>query len=251
MAEGLRGYSYPNPGAQERAGFQVVPTDLSKEDAGHLPGEYQSIILEAWAEQFSGLFTPEQIRQTADPHNPKLVANQKARIKNTNPADRPTYVHALILLPKPVTQEEDHWIPVGIGKGKYADSRPRWQRIISSYTPPEDRLADISDVFVRPTFLHGRVSMHGKGFGSAILRSLLDAYPDDMPTVVYDYEINERLQPVLANLGFQAVEGSTRPVELFGTKVQQTRYDGPARGDLVERLEARRPWLRDRQPIAG
>lgn len=248
MTESIRGYSYINPDEQPLGNFQVVLSDPQVSD--HLPATYQAVMNEAWSEQFNTIFTAEQIAETVDPHNPSLVESQKLKLQNGNQAGEPTYVHAQVGMTEamPIAPYQ-FWYVAGIGKGTYVDSRPGWQRKLSSDVPQEDKLADVSNVFVRPAFLNptSGVLLQGKGYGSAILRSLLDSFPVDMPTVAYDYEFNARLQPVLQGLGFMAVE--ERSVELFGTQVQQKQYRGPLSGELVEALEGKRPWLRERQPI--
>ena len=250
MTESIRGYSYVNPDEEQLGNFQVVPSDPRGEAYNHLPTTYQEVMNEAWTEQFGAKFTADQIAQTVDPANPSLVARQELRLQSGNQPGGPTYVHAQVGMAEalPVKPYQFYYV-TGIGKGTYADSRPGWQRKLSAYVPEENRLADVSNVFVRPAFLNptSGILFQSNGYGSAILRSLLDSFPGDMPTVAYDYEINTRLQPVLQALGFMAIE--ERPVDLFGTKVQQTQYRGPLSGELAEALEAKRPWLRDRQPI--
>ena len=182
-----------------------------------------------------------------------VEAQRKRLVKSTGTPGRPLYVDARFSrsnLRKPDDFEdidETVWM-VGVGKAKYADGRPRSKRLLSPGTLKSANLADVGDVYVLPRNLPVNIKLQGQGIGSAILRSMLDHYPEDMPAVIYEYPaINPRLTPVIESLGFKAIQ--ERPGSFCGVETPQVLYAGPFCGDLVETLETRKPWLRERDTL--
>ena len=127
----------------------------------------------------------------------------------------------------------------GMGKAKYADGRPREERELASSAEERANLADISDIYVRP-------ELQRRGVGSALAREMLDHFPVDMDLVVYEYPLlNPLVVAKLREAGFSP--SKERAVEFCGETTIMAMYSGPAVGDEIERVEAARPWLRERE----
>lgn len=211
----------------------VVPASRS---LGIVAQEFQTVMLEAWTVQFEGQFTEEQIRETVNPDDKAKVDAQYGRLRlGGQGSEEPTYVHAWIEVPKISMNGTARYV-VGVGKAL---------RVKQRFLKPT--LADVSNVFVRPTAPEFNLRVQGRGVGSAILHSMLDHFPENMPTVVYDFEFNNHAVEWLSRLGFSA--DKSWPEEYFGQTVEQTKYDGPPTGEVVETLEAKKPWLKKRVAV--
>jgi hypothetical protein len=242
----ITGFTYHNPEDPDLKNFEVVPVDPDDPNLWTIAEEYQRVMNLAWLSQFQGRYSRTQIGTTVNPSNQQLVAAQQERLRGGNRPGKPVYVMARFPVPSLISLG-GVWYVAGIGKGTTADSRPRLKRLLGGTPSASEQLADISNVFVRPRLDKTPVALQARGIGSATLRTLLDAYPEDMTTVVYDYPENRRVTHLLIHgLGFHAVQN--RKVDLFGTTIEQTRFDGQPVGELIAILEGKRPWLQNRQP---
>jgi hypothetical protein len=240
-------YNIPaEQGEQELRELDVAYVSPKERQLYDIAVAFQTTMQEAWTAQFEGMYTSEEISLTVNGHNSELIAAQMSRLKSGNFSEPPTYTIARLAVPV-ASNNEPNWCVAGIGKGDRADNRSRARRLLGGTPSEKDQLADVSNIFVKPTSVELGVSLQGRGIGSAVLRTLLDVYPEDMSTVVYDYPANPRVVETLGRLGFQA--GKTWEVDLFGHKVAQTCFDGPSVGELIETIEQRRPWLKERQPV--
>ncbi len=218
------GFRYKNPDS-DIAYIEVTPVNphnpqdypRSVEGTAHI---FQAVMNEAWTEQLKERFQPEDITKTVSPENTALVRAQTDRLRSGNQPDAPAYVLAHY-------PSRTHMFYDGIGKALEV------KRLL------RPNLADISNVFVSPR-------SQSKGMGSAITRTLLDAFPVDMQTAVYDFPFNRRTVALLGRIGFSAKK--TWQKTYFGQKVDQTWFEGPEVGELIETMETKRPWLRERQP---
>jgi hypothetical protein len=247
------GYTYHNPAISSAciAALQVIETtavvDAGKWKLERAAAAIQRIIHEAFVDRFSETLTREDVEKQANPRNKDMVEQQAGRLlfskleKNTG--GTPVYLSANTIAD---TGADPVSLSVGVGKVKYADGRPHWQRAFSRGNAAN--LADLGDVYVAPKLL-GR-SFHRKGIGLAIARTMLDYCPEDMPTIVYEFpKLEGGLPARLEEKGFRA-HGS-RAVQFCGIETEQVQYRGPLCGDLIEVLEAEQPWLTEREPITS
>jgi hypothetical protein len=80
---------------------------------------------------------------------------------------------------------------------------------------------------------------------------MLDYYPVDMQTVVYEFPaINPGILPTLDRYKFEADSKKRRLQPYAGELIMMDLFRGPYVGDLIEMIEARRPWLKERQPVS-
>ncbi|MGC1176741.1 MAG: hypothetical protein WA843_01615 [Candidatus Saccharimonadales bacterium] len=245
----IEGYTYRNPEAPDDVptDWQVVPTESNGEHLPAIAESFQEVMHDAWSIQFANTYDEASIAQEVDPTNPEKVEAQLQRIRKSGNGEDSLYVHARFPVPS-LLGPGSTWYTPAIGKTVPVDARPRWERAVKRHGSEGDYLADVSNVFVRPSDVFQRATQQ-RGIGSSVLRSLLDAYPQDTPTVVYDYPDNTRVVELLRRLRFEA--GKTWNVPLFGTVVSQTKYDGPLVGELIEVIESRRPWLAEREPLTS
>lgn len=204
---------------------------------------YQDLIFRSLSEQFGNLRTPDEIRLTADPDDEGMVGAQQERLAEADGDEsRPLYFQANF--PVPVHMGAGvAWYMAGMGKAKYADGRPGEERERPSTAAERANLADISDIYVRP-------DLQRRGFGSALEREMLGHFPADMDLAVYEYPlINPLVVSRIREAGFSPAK--ERVVEFCGEKTLMVMYAGPACGDEIERLEAEKPWLSEREPITA
>jgi GNAT superfamily N-acetyltransferase len=250
MTELPRGYSYDNPASAEFGRFEVVPASPERPVPPSAAARYQDVIFYSLAEQLEGLRTPRQVATTANPADPSMVEAQACRLAEADGSvGAPSYLQAM--LPNAVAPKgsDDPKYMAGFGKAKYADGRGRLARLLSLTQPPEERavasanLADIGEVYIWPQF-------QGEGFGAAIVHSMLGGYSKDMVTAVSQYpSVNQRAVGLIQGMGFSALKVEHRRKMFCGEETPRVIYGGPAVGDLKQELEARYPWLRERQPI--
>lgn len=243
------GYSYHNPASPTiiLGDFDVLLTHPTADDLHQVAKDHQEIMRDTWVEQFAGKLTTRQIEKTVNPDNPELVEAQEARLLDANVPGKPTYVHARINMPGVLTPI---FCTAGIGKTKYADGRPRHEREASADPSAANNLADVGDIFVRPRWERlGGLPLQGHGLGPAMLHCMLDAYPDDMDTLFYDFAFNGRIVPLVKRVGFRAVQA--KRIKQFGTRVTEIQFDGPPAGELRENIEGLYPWFTHRQPLAA
>lgn len=226
------GYRYTNPGKPFGASDTFDVLKVRHDDPKLIKDVaffFQKIMHDAFAVQYEGLFSPEEIAQTAYHENPDMVTGQIELLSQEPDEGQPAYLRAEVLVHR-VSQARFPLMPlrIGLGKSKYAGREG------------EPRSADISDVYVYPRY-------QSRGVGTAIASTLLEGFPEDMTTVAYDFELNDRLKPLLKELGFKAIKTWDAPY--FGQQIPQTYYRGPLVGELAEILQKRSPWLKDRQPL--
>ena len=244
----LIGYEY-DTGNSELSPFSVIRTDKVIELGGMSPHAAarvaQGIIQVSLADRFSETLDLEQISKTANPNDEQIVQRTMGSFftSKTGTEGAPIYWSATV---SDVASGYEQ-IVAGIGKLEYADGRPRWQRVISSENSAN--LADVGDVYVRPAMQNGR-SLQRKGIGSAILRTMLDECPVDMPTIIYEFpNLESGLPSKLEAEGFRA--NGSRVINFCDVETAMVNYRGPLCGDLIELLEAKSPWLADRDPIVA
>lgn len=235
-----RGYAYSNPDHWS-GNFEVVRTGGITPVPRAQARAYQGIIKESLAAQLQHLTAPEDVRQTADPDNEDMVEGQQRRIAEAGGLWTPEYYQANFPVPRSAGRAT-FWYMAAVAKAKFADGRSEDRRSQSPDPEARANLADVGDVYVLP-------GLQRRGYGSALLRSMLDRYPEDMAAVVYEYpRLNPAVTPLLTALGFS--EAQSRQAPFSGTVTDQVMYAGPACGDVIEALEARYPWLTEREPIA-
>jgi hypothetical protein len=241
------GYAYhTNRDISER--FEVIRTDracsLGQLSILQAATDCQRIIHNALTGRFAEKLTEYDVRKTANPDNEEMIGRQMGRLAEaTGGEGMPLYLHARL----PISFSPD-WYVAGIGKLKYADGRPRLQRVLRGDNPAN--LADISDIYIQSTdWRSSDIGLQRRGIGSAILRTMLDHCPEDMPAVVYEFPQLERGIPdMVKRMGFRE-SGKSRATEFCGVTVEQVTYRGPLCGDIIEALEAKQPWLTDREPV--
>jgi hypothetical protein len=248
----LVGYAYHNPSAREFKDFEVVPA--SRDGDLIMPaGTMYEVITQAIVTEYARTLSAERLAvvlatRREGEEGEALDALHRRLTGNSGETGKPLYLHAQV--PSPIEDDFAARLLTGVGKADYADGRPRQQRSADPEGEGAANLADIGDVYVLPTLSSlERSPLQGQGQGSAIVRSMLDHYPADMPAVIYEYpELNPRIVPLIESLGFKAV--AFRLDTFLGLETSQTRYEGPLCGDLIENLETRHPWLRDRESIS-
>ncbi len=222
----MSGHIYTNPDIDSSIKVEQVSVFLGPGASARttaIAENVQSVIHGAWVNQFAGRFSPDQIAETASPDNPELVRAQAAKLEDSgSDSSKPLFVLA---------RAEKAQLMNIFGIGKALEVHRRLWR---------PSLADVSNVFVMPNYQR-------RGTGSAILRSLLDRFPDDMETAVYDFPFNFRVVNTLGRLGFSAHK--TWKEEYFGQEVDQAWFRGPLVGELKQTMETKRPWLKDRVRI--
>lgn len=241
MTREFKGYAYRNPEAGSLEKFQVVPSQPDDCASLGLAVTYQEIMLDAWKAQFAHIpkLDEEHLRMTVDPGSAAHVTAQEQALRDSQTNPDVYYVHARVASPSAA----DGWLTTGIGKIKVADNRSRLLRHLPGPIPESAKLADLSDVFVRP-------ELWGRGHGAAMAFTLLGLMPPDRDTIVYDYVINRRLLNTLARYGFRQ-RSSVRCIEQFGTDMSMATLDGPTVGNLTDRVVDRHRWLEARQELAA
>jgi hypothetical protein len=254
-SEAPQGYRYHNPNEADPSlnTFEVVPSIAEDGDFTALAADYQAIEYAVSQEMYSGYFSPEQIAQTVNPDNPRLVSQQAKCLSEAADAGVQNYLHARIAVP-PLSPGLGQYV-TGIAHVEYDMSGGLHRRVPRLTRRAESpQAADISAIFVRPTFLGGNdIDLQGNGFGSALTFSLLDKIPDDnMPLIVRAFPINREVQPLLRKFGFHVVDLGSAAVKLFNTQTfNRDQYRGPTRGELRQQLVDTAPWLAHREPIEG
>ncbi len=246
-------YSYDNPEASYKMlhPFNVTVIDPNAPNLIDDAVAVQSVMHDAWTKQFEHLYRPEQIAQSVDPNDPKLVNAQLDRIKGSSRdpgitqynVGKPVYLKAWMPLGPENARNADRKT-VGIAK---ANEQPRTDlfKVI-----PRESLADVSNIFVRPTDVISTFPLQSRGIGSALLRSALDFFPPDMETLIYEFPFNKKTVEWLGRLSFAPNKQITDGGHMFGKyKLPQTMFLGEPVGQLIKILEHKKPWLKDRIKI--
>lgn len=227
-AEQSQTYSYFNDNSRvsETVQFTVGPVGSGIREINDAAFSFQRLMYSAWLNQYKRDYRPEEIARTVNPRDIALKDEQAQRIaQSLESSGQPIYMQAVTKIPS--LAERNHTLydrTVGVGK--------------SSITGKKNEYADISNVYVDPNY-------QARGIGSAILHHLLDGFPENMRTVVYELEANKRVDGLLRVLGFRAVK--SWKVLTFGEELSQVYYKGPSVGDLTEIIEQKRPWLKNRE----
>jgi hypothetical protein len=124
-------------------------------------------------------------------------------------------------------------------------------RFIERDAQKAKNLADIGNIYTLPSHPLSGVRLQRRGYGSAILHSMLDDYPNDIPVIFYEApDLNTKIVPLAEKYDF--IEEAARSNTLGCVAITQVLYKGVAGmtvGDLRENLEKRRLWLTEREPI--
>ncbi|MDO8591565.1 MAG: GNAT family N-acetyltransferase [bacterium] len=223
-------YSYLNddPQVSGTVQFTVGPVGSGIREINDAAFSFQRLMYIAWLNQYEDDYSPEEIARTVNPKDIALKDEQARRIaQSLESSGQPIYMQAVTKIPS--LSERNHTLydhTVGVGKSNFAGKKNEY--------------ADLSNVYVDPEY-------QARGIGSAILHHLLDGFPEDMRTVVYELEANKHVERLFRSLGFRAVK--RWKVLTFGEKLSQVYYSGPSVGDLTKEIEQKRPWLKNRELI--
>jgi hypothetical protein len=249
------GYRYHSPAMEQGnlVSVEVVETSAMIEHS-HVKSHRaavvnQRVIRNALADRFSGTVSLQDIEKTANPDDGDAVQRTRHNLITAKLYQglegAPTYLTANGIIP---TDMDPISIAIGIAKLKYADGRPRWQRMFGRGSAAN--LADMGDVYVDLSLVRRSGGPKRRGVGTAMLRTMLDHCPADMPTIVYEFpKLEGGLPTKLEENGFRA--NGSRIVEFCGVETEQVQYRGPLCGDLIEAIEAEQPWLTEREPITA
>jgi ribosomal protein S18 acetylase RimI-like enzyme len=183
-----------------------------------------------------GHFRAEDIAQTANPRSRALVHSQVVKLMSAK-SEHALYLEARLDMP-----DEPNKV-VGFSKVKFADGRSRLRRMVDTDEEDARNLADVSDTYVNP-------AQQGHFVGTMLLHSGLDAFPDDIGTIVYEYPSeNPRVRHTLEAYQFVPGKHRSRTVGKFGHQIEQVPFLGLSVGDLRQMIEAKAPFLADRTPI--
>ncbi|GAC1499205.1 MAG: hypothetical protein NVS1B10_01710 [Candidatus Saccharimonadales bacterium] len=241
-------YRYDYPEAKDFPVFEISNI-LSRQPVCQAAYTQQAVRHDSLMVQYQTEMTPTQIATIADPNNKRYIADEENSLKQAGRYGWPVYLAAELPVNSSMGKSKIGYVG-GIGLAAFRQTPLKTPRK-SIFKPSRNRFyGDVGNIFVRPNLMNMNVKLQGQGIGTAMLRSLLDFYPDDIQTGLIEYpDINQRILPLITNLGLTEVKVNNPKIwPLIGREIV---YLGPSVAELKATLEDKHPWLKNRKPVAA